>query len=134
MRDNHEGLPEIIEAYEREGNFFGVAQVILSDEIYAFEFSVDEAGYHSLQQIIQLHPFDNLPGLPHRYFFVPSIHRIGPGNTPIEFAVRVEQGRNNKQFPVKGPESLISNLMWFFRLRRPEDAAQLRQVETRPEI
>lgn len=134
MRDNHEGLPEIIDAYDREGTFFGVAQVKLSDEFYAFEFGIDDAGYHALRQIIQLHPFDHLPGLQHRYFFVPSVRRIGKSHDLMEFAVRVEQGSNGKQFQVKGPESLISNLMWFFKLRRPEDAAQLRQVEARRDI
>ena len=34
MRDNHEGLPEIIDAYELDSHVFGVAQVMLGCELY----------------------------------------------------------------------------------------------------
>lgn len=41
MRNNRKGLPEIIDAVERDGQYFGVAQVVLSEQPHAFEFGLD---------------------------------------------------------------------------------------------
>ena len=37
MRDNHDGYPELLDAYEREGSYFGAVRVIVTGEVAAFE-------------------------------------------------------------------------------------------------
>jgi hypothetical protein len=133
-RDNHEGMPEIIGAFERDGHFFGVIQVVLDGEHYAFEFGVDKSGYLVLKRVLQFHPFDTLPGAPYRYFFAGGLGRLGQKGGPVSFNVRVEQGRDAKQFNFKGPWELGANLQWFLELRRPEEAVQLRRVEPRLKV
>lgn len=137
-RDNHEGMPEIVAAYERDGYFFGVVQVMLDGAPHAFEFCLDKPGYRSLKQVFQFRPFDALPGILYRYFFTGSVSRSvdesGAMGAPIRFYVRVEQGRNAKVYAFEGPLELVANLRWFFELRRPDDAAHLRRVKLRLEL
>ena len=41
MRDNSRGMPELLDAYERDGNCFAVVQIIVSRESVAFEFGIE---------------------------------------------------------------------------------------------
>ena len=133
-RDNHEGMPEIVAAYERDGHFFGVVQVMLDGEPHAFEFGVDNPGYLALRNVLQFRPFDMLPGVPYRYFFGGGLGRLGQEGGPVRFDVRVEQGRDAKHFEFEGPWELGANLRWFMELRRHEDATHLRRVKPRLEL
>jgi hypothetical protein len=134
MRDNSEGLPEILDPVERDGHYFGVAQVVLNAEPLAFEFGVDAEGFKALRKILQLRPFENNDAGAYRYFFVPSVRRLGPESDQAEFSIRVEQGREGRQFPVSGPRSLVANLMWFTELKSAEAANHLRRAASRPEV
>ena len=60
MRDNHDGYPELLDAYERDGLFYGAVRVTVADEVAAFEFGVERRGYVTLRQILQTRPFDTL--------------------------------------------------------------------------
>ena len=42
MRDNHEGYPELLDAYERDGLYFGAVRLIIAGEVAAFEFGLDK--------------------------------------------------------------------------------------------
>jgi hypothetical protein len=52
MRDNHEKLPEILDAFERDGNYFGVIQIGSEDNLVAFEFGIDSSGYSALRRVL----------------------------------------------------------------------------------
>jgi len=45
MRDNHEGYPELLEAYERDGLYFGAVRLIIAGEVAGFEFGLDKRGF-----------------------------------------------------------------------------------------
>ena len=67
MRHNHPGYPELLDAYEREGSYFGVVHVIVAGEGATFEFGLDERGYRSLKRVLQSRP--DGPRGQYRYFF-----------------------------------------------------------------
>lgn len=50
MRDNHSGYPEIVNAYERDGLYFGVVMVVLPDDAPTLEFGVCVFGYRALKK------------------------------------------------------------------------------------
>ncbi len=125
MRDNSAGMPEILDAYERDGLFFGTIKVEISGIPAVFEFGLDPPGYTALKKVLQHRPFNNMSGTRHRYFFTGS-HSIGW--EPIVFYVRVEDGLNGKQFEHQGPKSLVSNLLWFKRLKSLEETAHLQRI------
>ena len=131
MGDNRNGLPVIVGAVERDGHYFGVAQVVVEGVAEAFEFGVDAEGVKALKAILQSRPFGGSDLGTYRYFFVPSVRRLGAETGQAEFSVRIEQGREGRQFTVTGPQSLVANLMWFFELESREAAGHLRRVEPR---
>jgi hypothetical protein len=68
MRDNHEGMPEIVDAQEKNGHYFGFVQLERAGERKCFRFGISLDGYSALRRALQLRPFDQLAGLQHRYF------------------------------------------------------------------
>ena len=66
MRDNHEGLPEILDAFERDGLYYGVIQVRIGGGFHAFEIGVDPGGYRALRRVLQGRPFETAPGCAYR--------------------------------------------------------------------
>jgi hypothetical protein len=96
MRDNHDGCPELLDAYERDGFYFGSVGVTIANEVAAFEFGIEQSGYISLKQILQTRPFDTLGK--HRYFFTGSFSRREPGSDAVRFDIRIEQGANGQKF------------------------------------
>lgn len=126
LRDNHDGLPEIITTFEQEGQYFGVVQLEQNGKQKRFRLCVDRKGYLALRRILQLRPFDQLPGLKHRYFFVPSLMRLDDHYAMI--TVRVEQERTSKQLSSKAPVYLAANLMWFWELKDWSQAEYLEEV------
>jgi len=118
MRDNHDGYPEIVNTYEREGQYFGAVRLILNDGSPTVEFGVTEAGHTALKRILNARPFDVLPGLRYRYFFAGSfIGATRPDQDVFTFDVRIEQGKAAKRFQFNGPKTLLSNLLWFYELK-----------------
>lgn len=114
MRDNHDKLPEIVEASEQQGNYFCLVRLERSGETKSFQFGVSRGGYLSLKHILQLRPFDQMAGLQHRYFFVPGVRRL-EGDRGM-MCVRVEQGRDGKQIETESTRDVVANLMWFWEL------------------
>ena len=112
MRDNHDGYPELLDAYERDGLYFGAVRVTVADEVASFEFGVEQRGFVTLKQILQTRPFDPLEK--HRYFFKGNFTKREPDSDTVSFGVRIEQDINGKSFEnFRGPVSLVSNLLWF---------------------
>jgi hypothetical protein len=127
MRDNHDGYPELLDAYERDGLYFGAVRVTVAGEAAAFEFGVEQRGYVSLKQILQTRPFDPLGK--HRYFFKGNFSKREPDSDTVRFGVRIEQGANGKSFEnFSGPLSLVSNLLWFQSLKDLQNTAVLKRV------
>jgi hypothetical protein len=114
MRDNHDRMPELLTAYERDGQFFGAIAVTLGSECRQFEFGLLQRHYTALRRIFQSRPFDQLPGIQYRYF-VANFVRLGDDR--VELTIRIEQGHSARQFPFEIPQLLAANLLWFVQLR-----------------
>jgi hypothetical protein len=126
MRDNHDGYPELFGAYERDGLYYGAVRVTVANETVAFEFGIDKRGYLSLKRILQSRPFE--PRGQYRYFFTGGFSKRDLASNMVTLCVRVEQGRNGKNFDFDGPTSLVSNLLWFQSLKDLDSTASLKRL------
>ena len=127
MRDNHEGMPEIVDAFEDGGQCFGIVRVEIGGESRKFRFGISQSSYRALKRVLQLHPFDSLPGLKHRYYFAEVYWKL-EDSSDCGMKVRVEQGNNGKQVDVRVPKELLANLRWFAELKDFSGAAHLPEV------
>jgi hypothetical protein len=128
MRDNHEGMPEIVDALVESGQYFGVIGIEIGGELKKFRFGVSQADYRALKRVLQLRPFDSLPGLKHRYFFAEAYWKL-EGSSDCGMKVRVEQSKDGKQVDVRVPKDLLANLRWFAELKDFSEAAHLPEIE-----
>ena len=124
MRDNHEGMPEIIGASEKDGQYFGIISIEKNRHHKNLRFGVSQAGYKALKRVLQLRPFDRMPGLKHRYFYAGSISKTKRSEI-YKISIRVEQGKDSKNMDVEAPKDLVANLKWFYELRDLKEAAHL---------
>lgn len=133
MRDNHEEMPEIIDAFKENDQYFGVFAIEINSVRKKFRFGVTREGYLTLKQVLQLRPFDMMPGLKHRYFFAGGTFRVlDKKNLEIndcKIAIRVEQGKNGKTISLPSPKELMQNLNWALQLKDHSEARQLQAVE-----
>jgi hypothetical protein len=127
MRDNHKGMPEIIDACEKDGIYFGIIKIEIEGIYKKFQFGVSYKGYLALKRILQLRPFDKLPGLKHKYFFAQAYYKI-TDMSDCGVYIRVEQDKNGKQMDVRVPKDLLANLIWFSELKSFDEAAHLPEV------
>jgi hypothetical protein len=114
MRDNHKGMPEIVDAFQEGDHYFGLVQLERSDEQRRFRFGVSRDGYLALKRVLQLRLFDQMPGVPCRYFFAFGVRRLE--GERVMMTVRVEQGRDSKQFETEAVRDVVANLVWFYEL------------------
>jgi hypothetical protein len=126
MRDTHEGMPELLSAYEREGPYFGLVAVTSGGETRHIEFGVQPDGYSALRRVLQSRPFDKLPGIRYRYFIAHAVFRASASIASVD--MRIEQDANGRQFPFEVPIGLAQNLLWFADLKDFNDAAHLRTI------
>jgi len=130
MRDNHEGMPEIVDAFQKDGQYFGIVEIQVSSESKQFQFGISSDGYRALRKILQLRPFDTIPGVKQRYFFAGSCGKI-PGSPEFKTDVRVEQNREGKNIEVRVPKDLLSNLVWFAAIKDFGEASHLSEANLR---
>ncbi|HNQ77970.1 MAG TPA: hypothetical protein PK747_03645 [Acidobacteriota bacterium] len=123
MRDNNRCMPELIDTIKEKELFFGIVRLERMNETGYFKFGVTSAEYVAWRKIASLKPFDNLSRELIKYFFSPCTWRI-EGRTFCR--IRIEQGKDGKEFDVQLPERLIANLLWFFELESLEKADHLR--------
>ena len=116
-------MPEIADAFERDGQYFGVVGIQLAGTSRQFQFGVSHAGYRALKRVLQLRPFDSMPGLKQKYYF--ASHSMTAGSSDYTAHVRVEQNRESKQIGVRVPKDLLSNLIWFSQIKDFAEAAHL---------
>lgn len=122
MRDNHDKMPEIVDAFEKDGQYFGVVGLTIDRSTKRYQFGVSRAGYLALKRTLQLRPFDTMPGLEQRYFFAGygALNR-----SKFTVRVRVEQSDQGKGVDVRLPKDLLANLRWFSELKEHDEAAHL---------
>lgn len=132
MRDNHKGMPEILDTFKEGEHYFGLISVEIDGIMKKFRFGVSRKGYLTLKNILQLRPFDTMPGLKYRYFLAGVSFRIVDRKIPefadFEVGIRIEQGNNGKTMTVESPKDLAQNLIWFNELKDFNEAAQLVEV------
>ncbi len=128
MRDNHERMPEIIDAFEENGQYFGIIEVEIGGASKKFRFGVSQAGYRALKRVLQLRPFDVMAGVKQRYFFAQAYWKI-EDSSDCGMQVRVEQGKSGKQVDVRVPKDLLANLRWFTELKDFSEAGHLPEVK-----
>lgn len=116
---------EILDTYEREGQYFATIRLIRGDVDRIFEFGVSEPSYRALRRVFQMRPFDTMPGLKYRYFVG---YPCGRSNDPLRChgTIRFEQGNSTKGISVELPHDLIANLLWFYKMDSLEPASHLR--------
>jgi len=127
MRDTHQGMPEIINTLEQQGQYFGIIRIEIAGAYKTFQFGVTRSGHTALRRVLQLRPFDKLPGLKQRYFFANSYSKNGEGSEH-QAHFRVEQGKDGKQIEIRVPEDLLSNLIWFARIQDFSEAVHLQEI------
>lgn len=119
MRDNHEGMLEFIDLFEKDGHFF----IVIEHHSKRFQFGILRSGYLALKNAMQLRPFDMMPGRKYRYFYAGSYKKSG--NDEFAMNVRIELDRDATKQEIKIPKDLHANLLWFVRLQNLADAAYL---------
>jgi hypothetical protein len=124
MRDNHEKLPEILEALKENENSFCVVAMERAEKTKQFRIGISRESYLALKQLFETRPFDQMPRISYLYFFVPNVQRLDDGR--VRMTVRVEQGKDGKQIEIKTPKELFANLKWFFELDDWSKADHLR--------
>jgi len=124
MRDNHEGMPEMIETFEEGGNAFAIIAVEREKRTLKFRIGVTPAGHQALKRMFQFHPFENTPGMKCRYFYAGSVTATARPHCKI--GVRVESGNTGKNFDFDAPEDLVRNLVWFLQTKDLSEADKLR--------
>jgi hypothetical protein len=75
-----------------------------------------------------MRPFEDLPGLEYRYFFVDSFGMPEVDGGDCRMTVRIVVGDRGRNFDVAMPLDLVKNILWFCRLRSFDDAGHLREV------
>lgn len=126
MRDNHDRMPEMIEAVEENGLFFGIIQLERDNQLRRFRIGLSHASYLALKNVLALRPFSTMPGVPYRYFFVPVWLKTRDGKRVM--VVRVEQERDSKQMDIEVTQELSAVLTWFQQLQEWDEAEHVRQA------
>jgi hypothetical protein len=123
MRDNHEGMPELIRAFEKDGHYFLIIEIDWEHQKKRYQFGVLRKNYLILQRILETRTFDMMPGLKYRYFYAGSSHPLDLSSASM--FVRIELGRDaiTREFEI--PKELHANLLWFTQLKSIEDARYL---------
>lgn len=124
MRHPPGKLPEILDAYSRDGLYFAAIRLRRGDDDRVFELGISGASYRALRRVLQIRPFDQTPGVTYRYF-VEYAHSKRDDAEGCIGKVRIEQGREAKGFDVEVPEQLIANLLWFFEMDSHAPASHL---------
>lgn len=114
MRDSHEGMPEILGVIEEDGRGFAVIELEKEKRRQRYRFGVTQEGFSALKSLLQLRPFDQMPGVAYRFFFVIGIRSKASGKSGM--TIRVELDRIGKQLDMEAPLELIANLEWFRQL------------------
>ena len=121
-------MPELITTYAREDHYFGVVRKVINGIAGKYEFGMSEEGYKSLKKILEFRPFDLMPGLEYRYYFMSPVGSYhGTGGYQIQ--ILVIQGNDRKAFQFKVPQTLMSNLTWFMDVASADELTHLKRAD-----
>ncbi|MGN6625323.1 MAG: hypothetical protein ACTHLN_01775 [Tepidisphaeraceae bacterium] len=123
-------LPEVIDACERDGLHFATIRHARAGEDRIFELGISANSHAALRRVFQTRPFDQMPGLKQRYFFVPSYSKRDDPERGVG-SLRIEQGNEGRNIQVEMPKMLIANLLWFYEMEALEPAKHL---HSRPSV
>jgi hypothetical protein len=124
MRGDYRNHPELVDAYQTGELYFAAIALSHGGTERVFELGISAASYSALKRVFQTRPFDMMPGVNNRYFFVP-IYSRNPGNSaPCD--IRIAQGKDGRGFRFELPKELIANLLWFHEMQSFESAKHLR--------
>lgn len=133
MRDNNEGMPEIIDAFKENDCYFGVVAITVNDLTKKFRFGLSKQNYLTIRRILQFRPFDKLGGLRYRYFFSGGSYRLINTETlelgDCEITIRIEQNKNGKEFTFPATKELMQNLSWANQIKDFKEAEHLPEVK-----
>jgi hypothetical protein len=94
------------------------------------EFGVSDAGYYAIKRILDTRPFDQMPGIQHRYYFSGSFRKaVNAKPDSFLFGVRIGQGTVAKTLEFSGPKMLLENLLWFQKLKSSEEISHLKRLD-----
>jgi hypothetical protein len=125
MRYRPGQLPEIVAVSSRDNFYFASIRLARGDVDRIFETGITNSSYNTFKRIFQSRPFDDMPGLKARYYFVPAFSKRNDPERCIG-TVRIEQGKDGRDFEFEMPKTLIANLLWFFEMKDLKDAQHLR--------
>ena len=125
MRDNSDRLSEILKITEEGDHFFCVVRLKQGEQIQDFKFGLSLSSRNALMKVLQTRPFDDMPGLKHRYYFIPGGAKIDDETARASF--RIEAGHVGKNFDFILTKDLTANLIWFYELKDWNAAKYLMQ-------
>lgn len=128
MRENHKGLPEIISAFERDGQYFGIVSISLAGVAKKYEFGIDQNSYQSIKRLINLKPYGRKRGIKYHYYYSPGAERSDDSSRTY-CQIRIEREYQGKEFEIEAPESLIAILMYFFQVKDLKELSHLREFK-----
>lgn len=123
MRDNHNGLIELIGVSNANNIYSCIICLEINGEHLKLRFSIESIDYISLLKIMQFKPFENTGFAPYRYFFHLSYRKRE--NNMATTSIWVEQQRVHKTFEFNITQKLITNLLWFNSLTDSESIKEL---------
>lgn len=124
MRDNSDGMVELLRTYDRDGRTFGLVRVTIGADTRPVEIPLSSTASAGFSRVVGLQPFDTMAGVQHRFFFARSVRRL-EGEALAEVGIRVEVGPDAKTFDVKVPLEFASNLIWLAQVRDWNQLARL---------
>jgi len=126
-RESNVITPEIVDVFELEEHCFGIVGLNIKTEVQYLQFGITKDAFHLLRKILQSRPFDQMPGLVHRYFFIGA--STSSEDSPLySVKIRIEQGGRIKNSEFQCPKDLACNLQWFLKLENFEQASHLPRI------
>ena len=122
MRLAHEEMIELVDVFEKEGEFFAQIAKFFSSERFVYQFGVSKAGYNTVRRIQQFRPFDNISSSKYKYFWA---YACGT-NDGFYLDIQYQQGKAIKSFPIKSDQQFGCNLRWFMEINDPDEIKHLK--------
>jgi hypothetical protein len=128
MSHPHKGLPEIISAFEKKGQYFGIVSLAISGVKKKYEFEVDEASYLAIKRLVSMKPYGRKRELKYHYYFAPGAERTDEASRTF-CQVRIEREDQGKEFEIEAPEALIAELTRFNQVKDLKELSHLREFK-----
>lgn len=116
---DHDGLPELLSGYERDGQYVGVVQLDSGARPHRYELALRGKAKDVFSNVLRMRPFRTGSG-PCRFFFVPDPGRGGPRDGEAELLIRVEGDAETEDVSLNAPAPLVAALDWLHGLRDPD--------------